>query len=84
MALTSTNTQGFEFVRHVAADERMWIPGDPGDTYTQGNLVTMTQGEGVLDLYAAGDAAGAIGPSPTNKKDRNRKRSKYGVKRPKK
>ena len=30
------------------------------------------------------DAAGALGPSPTNKKERNRKRySKYGVKRPK-
>ncbi|MBM4358763.1 MAG: 30S ribosomal protein S12, partial [Deltaproteobacteria bacterium] len=30
------------------------------------------------------DASGAIGPSSTNKKERNRKRSKYGVKRPKK
>ena len=30
------------------------------------------------------DAAGAIGPSSTNKANRNRKRSKYGVKRPKK
>ena len=29
------------------------------------------------------DAAGAIGPSSTNKKERNRKRSKYGVKKPK-
>ena len=29
-------------------------------------------------------AAGAIGPSSTNKKERNRKRSKYGVKRTKK
>ena len=29
------------------------------------------------------DASGAIGPSSTNKKERNRKRSKYGVKRPK-
>jgi small subunit ribosomal protein S12 len=29
------------------------------------------------------DAAGAIGPSSTNKANRNRKRSKYGVKRPK-
>ena len=29
------------------------------------------------------DASGAIGPSSTNKSNRNRKRSKYGVKRPK-
>ena len=29
------------------------------------------------------DASGAAGPSSTNKKERNRKRSKYGVKRPK-
>ena len=29
------------------------------------------------------DAAGAAGPSSTNKANRNRKRSKYGVKRPK-
>ena len=29
------------------------------------------------------DASGAIGPSSTNKVNRNRKRSKYGVKRPK-
>src|SRR5690606_32372369 len=29
------------------------------------------------------DASGAIGPSTTNKANRNRKRSKYGVKRPK-
>src|SRR5471030_593348 len=28
------------------------------------------------------DASGAIGPSSTNKVNRNRKRSKYGVKRP--
>ena len=30
------------------------------------------------------DASGAIGPSSTNKANRNRSRSKYGVKRPKK
>ena len=30
------------------------------------------------------DASGASGPSSTNKANRNRKRSKYGVKRPKK
>ena len=29
------------------------------------------------------DASGAIGPSSTNKVNRNRKRSKYGAKRPK-
>ena len=29
------------------------------------------------------DASGAIGPSSTNKANRNRSRSKYGVKRPK-
>ena len=29
------------------------------------------------------DASGAAGPSSTNKATRNRKRSKYGVKRPK-
>lgn len=53
MALTATASQGFEFVRNVVHDEIMWVPGDPGDTYTPGDLVTFTVGEGIADPYVA-------------------------------
>lgn len=41
MALTATASQGFEFERHVAQDEILWLPGDPGITYTRGDLVAI-------------------------------------------
>ncbi len=54
MALTATASQGFEFVRYVAEDEVLWVAGDPGDTYTRGDLVTgFTAGEGHIDPLAA-------------------------------
>jgi len=55
MALTATATQGLEIYRHVEANEVLYIPGDPGDTYTRGDAVTATVGEGVIDPAAAGE-----------------------------
>jgi small subunit ribosomal protein S12 len=57
----------------------------------QEHSVVLIRGGRVKDLpgvryhviRGALDANGAIGPSSTNKANRNRKRSKYGVKRPK-
>ena len=66
-----------------------YIPGEGHNL--QEHSVVLIRGGRVKDLPGVRyhvvrgtlDAAGAIGPSSTNKKDRNRKRSKYGVKRPK-
>ncbi len=55
MALTATATQGFEKLRYVERDEVLWVPGDPGDTFTRGDLVTFTAGEGLADPAAAGE-----------------------------
>lgn len=52
MALTATATQGFEVVRHVSESEIMWVPGTPGVTYTKGDLVSQTTGEGVVGACA--------------------------------
>ena len=67
-----------------------YIPGEGHNL--QEHSVVLIRGGRVKDLPGVRyhvvrgtlDAAGAIGPSPTNKQDRNRKRSKYGVKKPKK
>jgi hypothetical protein len=56
MALSATASQGFELVRHVAHNEVIWVPGDPGDTVTRGDLLTFTGSEGVADLCAAAEA----------------------------
>jgi hypothetical protein len=56
MALTATATQGFEFLRRTAPGEILWIPGDPGDTFTRGDIVTVTAGEGIVDAAAAAEA----------------------------
>jgi len=66
-----------------------YIPGEGHNL--QEHSVVLIRGGRVKDLPGVRyhvvrgtlDAAGALGPSPTNKKERNRKRSKYGVKRPK-
>ena len=64
----------------------------PGEGHTlQEHSVVLIRGGRVKDLPGVRyhvvrgtlDASGAIGPSSTNKANRNRKRSKYGVKRPK-
>jgi hypothetical protein len=57
MALTATASQGFEFVRYIANDEVLWVPGDPGDTYTRGDLVSVGDSEGFVDPHAAGEFA---------------------------
>ena len=67
-----------------------YIPGEGHNL--QEHSVVLIRGGRVKDLPGVRyhvvrgtlDASGAIGPSATNKMDRNRKRSKYGVKRPKK
>jgi len=66
-----------------------YIPGEGHNL--QEHSVVLIRGGRVKDLPGVRyhvvrgtlDASGAIGPSPTNKVNRNRKRSKYGVKRPK-
>src|SRR5271163_3214138 len=64
----------------------------PGEGHAlQEHSVVLIRGGRVKDLPGVRyhvirgtlDASGAIGPSSTNKVNRNRKRSKYGVKRPK-
>jgi len=66
-----------------------YIPGEGHNL--QEHSVVLIRGGRVKDLPGVRyhvvrgtlDASGAIGPSSTNKINRNRKRSKYGVKRPK-
>lgn len=66
-----------------------YIPGEGHQL--QEHSVVLVRGGRVKDLPGVRyhivrgtlDAAGASGPSSTNKLNRNRKRSKYGVKRPK-
>jgi small subunit ribosomal protein S12 len=66
-----------------------YIPGEGHNL--QEHSVVLIRGGRVKDLPGVRyhvvrgtlDAAGAAGPSSTNKANRNRKRSKYGVKRPK-
>jgi len=48
MVLTATATQGFEFDRVVDAHEVMWLPGDPGVTFTRGDHVNFSNGVLVL------------------------------------
>ena len=74
-------TNGFEVTAYI-----------PGEGHNlQEHSVVMVRGGRVKDLPGVRyhivrgtlDALGAAGPSNTNKKERNRSRSKYGVKRPK-
>ena len=74
-------TNGFEVIGYI-----------PGEGHNlQEHSVVMIRGGRVKDLPGVRyhvvrgtlDASGASGPSSTNKATRNRKRSKYGVKRPK-
>ena len=66
-----------------------YIPGEGHNL--QEHSVVLIRGGRVKDLPGVRyhvvrgtlDASGAAGPSSTNKANRNRKRSKYGVKRPK-
>ena len=74
-------TNGFEVTSYI-----------PGEGHNlQEHSVVLIRGGRVKDLPGVRyhvvrgtlDASGASGPSSTNKANRNRKRSKYGVKRPK-
>ena len=56
MALTATATQGLEFYREVVRNELLYVPGDPGDTFTRGDAVVSTVGEGVVDPAATTEA----------------------------
>ena len=55
----------------------------PGEGHIRGGRVKDLPGVRYHVVRGTLDASGAIGPSSTNKVNRNRKRSKYGVKRPK-
>lgn len=52
MALTATATQGLQLHRYTTENEVLWVPGDPGDTFTRGDAVTAAIGEGILDPAA--------------------------------
>jgi hypothetical protein len=67
MALTATASKGFELYRYTSAEEVLWVPGDPGDSYTKGDQVVATVGEGVVDPLAAneGGAVGRVGKTIT-------------------
>lgn len=54
MALTATASQGFEFDRCTAYEEVVWMPGDPGVTYTQGNLVSYNTTAGSAGVMILG------------------------------
>ena len=60
MALSATATQGFELLRYTSKNEVLWMPGDHGDTYTSGDRVVATVGEGVMDPAAANEG-GMVG-----------------------
>jgi len=75
-------TNGFEVIAYI-----------PGEQHNlQEHSIVLVRGGRVKDLPGTRyhivrgtlDALGAAGPSNTNKVNRNRSRSKYGVKRPKK
>lgn len=56
MALTAAKSPlGFELVRYTHENELLYVPGDPGDTITREDMLTVTVGEGVLDVAAAGE-----------------------------
>ncbi len=61
MALTATASQGFELLRLTGPDEVLYVPGDPGDTYTLGDFVVETVGEGLVDPAAADEETIIIG-----------------------
>src|SRR5918996_880593 len=74
-------TNGFEVTSYIGGEGHK----------LQEHSVVLIRGGRVKDLPGVRyhvvrgtlDASGAIGPSSTNKANRNRSRSKYGVKRPK-
>lgn len=60
MAHTATASQGFEWDREVACGEVMWVPGDPGVTYTKGDLVQASGGVLILGTDSANTMVGVV------------------------
>lgn len=61
MALTqATSLKGFEWEREVAQGEVLYVPGDPGVTYTEGSLVIPTAGLAVLVTDSANTMVGRV------------------------
>lgn len=56
MALTATNSpQGLEKIRETCEREILYLPGQPGVTYTRGDQVQYTRTEAFIDVAAAGE-----------------------------
>jgi len=53
MAHTATATQGFEVKRYTTEHEILWLPGDPGVTYTKGDAVKRSTTDGSAGLIIA-------------------------------
>jgi len=61
MALTAAKSPlGFELVRYTHENEVLYVPGDPGDAIVRGDLLTVTVGEGVLDVAATTEVPVAV------------------------
>lgn len=65
MPLTAAATQGWEHDRYTQHEEVVWLPGDPGVTYTRGDAVTMGRtvagSGGVLVRSTGGSVANPLG-----------------------
>mgnify|MGYP001239060116 CR=1 FL=1 len=63
MALTATASQGFEKVRTTGCSEIMWLPGDPGVTFTKGDEVALgtTTGNAGLLILATDSLVDCVG-----------------------
>jgi len=61
MALTqATSLKGFEWEREVALGEMLWIPGDPGVTFTEGDLVEISNGVLVVGTDSGANMIGRV------------------------
>jgi hypothetical protein len=66
MALTATATEGFELIRHTTENEVLWLPTDPGVTYTKGDFVAYSwaaagsQGLPILSPAASAQLIGTV------------------------
>jgi len=61
MALTqAVSLKGFEWEREVAQGEVLWVPGDPGVTYTEGDLVEHSAGLVILGTDSGNGMVGRV------------------------
>lgn len=66
-AAGSYTSQGFELWRYTTENEILWLPGDPGVTFTKGDQVVMdltTAGSSGTLIVHAGSAVGVAGVGP--------------------